>query len=130
LKSRISDKNVRLHWHCINSNANLHIVDLFLNEFHSSYIGMNGSVTYGINTESSIIFKNWLVNRSRFLPDRLILETDYPYLQPRNLHGIYDLSCALLATAVHLSKTINNSTQNIMSYVHSSNVNIKAMYGL
>ena len=49
LKSRISDKNLRLHWHCINRNADLHVVDLFLNEFPSSHIGINRSITYRIN---------------------------------------------------------------------------------
>jgi len=108
----------------------LHIVDLFLNEFPNSYIGLNGSITYGTNTEDFLMFQNWLINRSPFLPDRLILETDYPCLQPRNRHGTYDPSSALLATALYLSKTINDPNQNILSYVHSSNVNIKAMYGL
>ena len=130
LRSLISDKNLRLHWHCINNNADLHTVDLFLNEFPNSYIGINGSITYGINTESFTMFEDWLINQSSFLPDRLILETDYPYLQPRNLYAIYDLSCALLATAVYLSKTINNPNQTAVSYVRSSNINIKAMYGL
>ena len=104
LRSRISDKSLRFHWHCINSNANLHIVDLFLNKFPNSYIGINGSITYGMNTGNFTIFKNWLVNRSSFLLDRLILETDYFYRQPQNLHGTYDPSCALLATAEHLIK--------------------------
>jgi len=130
LKNRIFDKNQRLHWHCINSNANLHIVDLFLNEFSNSYIGLNGSITYETYSDNSLMFKDWLVARSPFLPDRLILETDYPYLLPRNLHGTYDPSCALLATAVYLTKTINDSNQNPLSYVQFSNRNIKIMYGL
>jgi Tat protein secretion system quality control protein TatD with DNase activity len=73
----------------MNSNSNLHIIDLFLNEFPNAYIGINGSITYRTNIENSIMYENWLVNRSPFLPDRLIVETDYPYLPPRNLHGIY-----------------------------------------
>ena len=130
LKSRTSNKNLRLRWHCINSNADLRIVNLFLNEFPNSHIGINGSITYEINTENSTMFNNRAVNRSPFLPDRLLLETDYPYFQPQNLHGIYDLSCALLPTTVHLLKILNNSTHKIASYVHSSNTNIKAMCGL
>ncbi|CAF4093686.1 unnamed protein product, partial [Rotaria magnacalcarata] len=109
LKSRISDKNQRLHWHCINSNANLYIVDLFLNQFPNSYIGLNGSITYETNFENTLMFKNWFIDRSRYLPDRLIFETDYPYLSPRNLHGTYDPSCALLATSEYLSKTIDDA---------------------
>ncbi|CAF1641255.1 unnamed protein product, partial [Adineta ricciae] len=111
LKRRISDKNHRLHWHCINNNANLYIVDLFLNQFPNSYIGLNGSVTYETNFENSLLFKNWLIDRSSFLPDRLILETDFPYLSPRNLYGTYDPSCALIATAEYLSKTVNDPNQ-------------------
>ncbi|CAF3224854.1 unnamed protein product [Rotaria socialis] len=130
LRNRTSVRNMRLHCHCINSNANLHIVDLFLNEFPNSYIGISGSITYETNTERSLMFKNWLVDRSPFLPDRLILETDYPYLPPRNLHGIYDPSCALLATATYLSKTIVDSSQTALSYICSSNTNIKLVYGL
>ena len=63
LKSRISDKNLRLHWHCINRNADLHVVDIFLNEFPNSHIGINRSITYGINTGNSTTFKNWPVNQ-------------------------------------------------------------------
>ncbi|CAF5207909.1 unnamed protein product, partial [Rotaria magnacalcarata] len=121
LKSRISDKNQRLHWHCINSNANLYIVDLFLNQFPNSYIGLNGSITYETNFENTLMFKNWLIDRSRYLPYRLIFETDYPYLSPRNLHGTYDPSCALLATSEYLSKTIDDANQNALSYLQFSN---------
>lgn len=130
LKSRISDKTQRIHWHCINSHANLYIVDLFLNQFPNSYIGLNGSITYDTNVENSLMFKNWLIDRSPFLPDRLILETDYPYLKPRNLYGAYDPSCALFATSVYLSKTINNTNQNALSYLVFSNRNIETMYSL
>ncbi|CAM4961376.1 unnamed protein product [Rotaria socialis] len=130
LKSRISDKNQRLHWHCINSNANLYIVDLFLNQFPNSYIGLNGSITYETNFENTLMFKNWLIDRSRYLPDRLIFETDYPYLSPRNLHGTYDPSCALLATSEYLSKTIDDTNQNALSYLQFSNRNIETMYAL
>jgi TatD DNase family protein len=130
LKYRTSDRNIPIHWHCVNSNSDLHIIDLFLNEFPNSYIGINGSITYETNIQTTLMFKTWLFNRSPFLPDRLILETDYPYLPPRNLHGIYDPSSALLATAVYLSKTIENPNRSFLSYVHSSNVNIKSMYYL
>jgi TatD DNase family protein len=130
LKNRIFNKNQRLHWHCINSNANLYIVDLFLNEFPNSYIGLNGSITYATNSENSLMFKDWLVDRSPFLPDRLILETDYPYLSPRNMHGTYDPSCALLATAAYITKTINDPNQSPLAYLQFSNRNIKIMYGL
>ncbi len=99
-----------------------------MNEFPNSYIGINGLITYRNNTENSPMFENWLVNRSPFLPDRLILETDYPYLLPRNLHGTYEPSCAILATVIHLAKTINNPNQS--PYVEPSNTNIKFMYGL
>ncbi|CAF1561421.1 unnamed protein product, partial [Adineta ricciae] len=117
---------MRLHWHCINSNANLQIVDLFLNQFPSSYVGFNGSITYQNNSQDSFLFKNWLVDRSPFLPDRLILETDYPYLSPRNLHGTYDPSCALIATASYLSSAIADPHQNPLSYLQFSNKNIEA----
>ena len=130
LKHRTSDRNIPIHWHCVNSNSDLHIIDLFLNEFPNSYIGMNGSITYETNIQSTLTFKDWLINRSPFLPDRLILETDYPYLPPRNLNGIYDPSSALLATAGYLSKTIDNPNQSFLSYVHSSNVNIQSLYNL
>ena len=66
LESRISDKNQRLHWNCINSNANLYIVDLFVNQLPNSYIGLNGPITYETNFESSLMFKNWLTDRSPF----------------------------------------------------------------
>jgi TatD DNase family protein len=130
LKSRISDKYVPLHWHCINTNSNLDIIDLFLNHFPNSYIGLNGSITYTTNPHNSIKFQNWLVNRAPFLPNRLIFETDYPYLPPQNLKGTYDPTCALIATAKYLSNTTNDPNQNIFSYIHSSNINIKTMYGL
>ena len=63
LKQRIFDRNLSIHWHCINSNANLNVVDVFLHEFPNSYIGINGSITYETNTESASMFENWLVNR-------------------------------------------------------------------
>lgn len=72
------------------------------------------------------MLKNCLVNRSPSLPHRLLLETDYPYLQPRTLDGIYDSSCSVLATATYLSKTINNPNPNNTSYLHSFNINVKA----
>lgn len=130
LKNRASHRFLPLHWHCINSNSNLHVIDLFLNHFPNSYIGLNGSITYEINTENFQNFRNWLIHRSSFLPDRLVLETDYPYLPPRNLLGIYDPTTALLATAAYLSKTINDPNINDLSYIHSSNLNIKTMYSI
>ena len=130
LKTRISNKYVPLHWHCINSQSNLDIIDLFLNHFPNAYIGLNGSITYRTSTENFIMFQNWLIKRSFFLPDRLIFETDYPYLPPQNLIGTYDPTCALLATAEYLSKTINDPSKNILSYLHSSNVNIQSMYSI
>ena len=78
LRNHISNKNLPLHWHCINSNFNLHVVDLFLNSFHNSYIGLNGSITYETNSCRSTLFYKWLTDRSPFLSNRLIFETDYP----------------------------------------------------
>ena len=76
------------------------------------------------------MFKNWLIDRSLFLPDRLILETDFPYLSARNLHGSYNPSCALLATAEYLSKTIDDPNQNALLYLQFSNRNLETMYAL
>jgi Tat protein secretion system quality control protein TatD with DNase activity len=89
---------------------------------------MDQSLTEPI--QSSLMLENWLVNRSLFLSDRLILEIDYPYLSPRNRHGTYDPSCAILGIAIHLAKTINNPNESLLSYVESSNTNIEFLYGL
>ncbi|CAF1510019.1 unnamed protein product [Rotaria sp. Silwood1] len=130
IKNRISDRNFPFHWHCINSNSNLHIIDLFLNQYPNSYIGFKGSITHGNNTENFHRFENWLIKRSPFLPERLIFETDYPYLPPENLHGKYDPTAALIASAIYLSKTITGSDENTYSYIHSSNINIISTYNL
>ena len=119
-----------MHWHCINSNANLYIIDLFLNEYANTYIGLNGSITYGTNSENDILFEDRLIRRSSFLSKRFILETDYSYLVPRNIHGTYDPSCALPDTATYLSKKLNDHNQSPLSYVHSSNKNIISIYDL
>jgi Tat protein secretion system quality control protein TatD with DNase activity len=126
LVTRIPDRSIPIHWHCINSNSDLNVVDSFLNQFPNSFIGVNGSLTY----ENPPIFKNWLEDRSPFLPERLILETDYPYLMPRNLHGTYDPSCAILCTALYLNKMVGNHQHNLMSLLLSSNSNKKTMYNL
>lgn len=130
LRSRISDRYMPIHWHCINNNSDLDIIDLFLNQFPNSYIGLNGSITYANDDQNSMIFKKWLKDRSPFLPERLILETDYPYLMPRNLDGIYDPSCAILGTALYLQKMIGNPQHSFMSFLLSSNLNIRTMYDL
>ncbi|CAF2955192.1 unnamed protein product [Rotaria sp. Silwood2] len=130
LRNRVSNTNLKFHWHCINSNSDLRIIDMFLNQFPNSYIGLNGSITYEKNSENSILFNNWLIDRSPFLPNRLILETDYPYLPPRNLYNLYDPSCAILATALYLQNMIKDPRQSVLSFLISSNSNVKSMYGL
>ncbi|CAF4915203.1 unnamed protein product, partial [Rotaria sp. Silwood1] len=50
---------------------------------------------------------------SPFLSERLIFETDYPYLPPQNLHGKYDPPTALIATAIYLSKAVTDSDENL-----------------
>ncbi|CAF1516974.1 unnamed protein product, partial [Adineta steineri] len=128
LKSRIEHRNLSIHWHCINSHSDLHVVDLFLNTFPNAYIGINGSITYETNSNNSIMFQKWLIDRSTYLPDRIILETDYPHLSPKNLHGVYDPSCAIFGTALYLSEIIHSSDQHALAYLHASNTNIKLMY--
>jgi TatD DNase family protein len=130
LKNREFNRHIPIHWHCINSNSNLDVIDLFLNQFPNSYIGLNGSITYESNNQNSILFNNWLKDRSPFISKRLILETDYPYLSPRNLYGVYDPSCAIISTALYLEKMIENPYENVMSLLLSSNLNIKSMYNL
>ena len=67
LKHRTVDRNIPIHWHCVSSNSDLHITDLCLNQFPNSYIGINGSITYETNIQSTLTFKNWFINRSPFL---------------------------------------------------------------
>lgn len=130
LKNRTSDRYTPIHWHCINSHSDLNVIDLFLNHFPNSYIGFNGSITYENNNQKFMLFNNWLRDRSPFISDRLILETDYPYLSPRNLHGIYDPSCAIIGTALHLKKMMEDPHQDVISLLLASNSNVKSMYRL
>lgn len=48
-RNRIYNKNLLMHVHCINNNANLNVVDIFFHEFPNSYIGIKGSITYETN---------------------------------------------------------------------------------
>ena len=73
------------------------------------------------------MFQKWLIDRSIYLSDRLILETDYPHLSPRNLHGVYDPSCALLGIALYSSEVIHSSSRHALAYVQASNTNIKLL---
>ena len=77
-----------------------------------------------------MLFNKWLRDRSSFISERLILETDYPYLLLRNLSGIYDPSCPIIGTTLYLKKMIEDSHQNVISLLISSNSNIKSMYRL
>lgn len=130
LMNRLSDRYMKIHWHCINVDADLDVVDQFLHVFPNDYVGLNGSITYERNDYRSSCFKHWLIDRSQFLSSRLILETDFPHLPPRNLRGIYEPSCGLVATNFYLEKLIENSDQPSFSFLYSSNANIKHMYSL
>jgi hypothetical protein len=114
----------------MNAEANLYVIDLFLNHFPNSYTGLNGSITYEHNREKFILFNNWLIDRSPFLPNKLILKTDYPYLQPLNLHGLYDPSCSILATSLYLETMRKDPNKNALLFLFSSNSNIQSVYGL
>ena len=130
LDRRISNKSMSIHWHCVNNDSDLNIIDLFLHTFPNSYIGLNGSITYEKNSQDSFTFTKWLEDRAPFLHERLIFETDYPHLMPRNLRGTYDPTCALLCTAIHLRKMMANHQHNVLSLLLSSNSNVKSMYKL
>lgn len=119
-----------IHCRGFNNDSDLNIIDLFLHTFPNSYIGLNGSITYEKNSQDSFTFTKWLEDRAPFLHERLIFETDYPLLMPRNLRGTYDPTCALLCTAIHLRKMMANHQHNVLSLLLSSNSNVKSMYKL
>jgi Tat protein secretion system quality control protein TatD with DNase activity len=98
LKLHLNDTH-KIHWHCINSKSHLNIISNFLNYLKNSFIGLNESMTKPNDNDSQKIFNNWLLTQQDIL-DRIIIETDFPFLRPSTLETNQYNSILLLPTLI------------------------------
>lgn len=124
------DQCHRIHWHCVNPKTDLNIISKFINYFHNSFIEFNGSVIASNNDQSQTEFNNWLIKQQNVL-DRIILETDFPFLRPTTLdkHQYNPISVITIVaqTIVNILRTKN---LNATKVIDISNKNIQRMYGI
>ncbi|CAF1541994.1 unnamed protein product [Adineta ricciae] len=120
----------RLHWHCINAKTDLHVITSFLNYFKNSYIGLNCSTFADGDIELQTSFNKWLVNIDNII-DRIVLETDFPFLKPYTLQPQqYNPVSGITFTAQHLMNILRTKKLTITKIIDQSNENIRALYGI
>ncbi|CAF1676331.1 unnamed protein product [Adineta ricciae] len=120
--------NHNIQWHCINTNSDLNIISDFLNYFNNSFIGLNGSVIAQDDPESQKQFNSWLINQTNII-DRIILETDFPFLRPPGLDPYrYTPVSGITFTAQYIVNVLRMKNMNTTKLIDKSNSNIQRMY--
>ena len=109
LKSELKNKNFKILIHCFTGSKDFahKLLDL------GSYISASGIVTFKKSSELAEIFK--------FLPnDRILVETDSPYLSPDPLRGKPNEPSHIIHTVKFLSK-LKNLNERKFSEITSNN---------
>lgn len=75
------DQCHRIHWHCVNPKTDLNIISNFMNYFHNSFIGFNGSVITCNNNQSQTEFNNWLLKQENVLARIILKQIIHSYTQ-------------------------------------------------
>jgi TatD DNase family protein len=121
-----NDHNI--HWHCINPRSNLNVISNFLHHFNNSFIGLNGSMITSTDNDNQKHFNNWLVTQDNVI-DRIILETDYPFLRPSTLEpNQYTPISGITISAQHIVNILRMKNLNITKIIDRSNNNVRRMY--
>jgi Tat protein secretion system quality control protein TatD with DNase activity len=95
-----NDHNI--HWHCINPRSNLNVMSNFLQHFNNSFIDLNGSMITSTDDDDQKKFNSWLVTQNNII-DRIIFETDYPFLKPSTLEpNQYNPISGITISAQHI----------------------------
>ena len=109
LSSEIKKSNFKFLIHCFTGTSNFadKIIDL------GGFISASGIVTFKKSKDLSNIFKN--------LPnDKILVETDSPYLSPEPLRGKSNEPSNIIYTVEHLAK-IKNMTYKSFSTLTTNN---------
>ncbi|CAF1467480.1 unnamed protein product [Adineta steineri] len=120
--------NHNIHWHCVNPHSDLHIITNFLNYFENGYIGLNGSIILKHDKDLQKLFNKWLIDQPNII-DRIILETDYPFLRPPELEpNQYNIITGTTITAQYIVNIFRSKHLNTTNLIDKSNNNIRKMY--
>lgn len=129
LKSHLHHTH-QIHWHCVNPKANLNIITNFLNYFENSFIGLNGSMLMLNDNDCQKVFHNWLLSQESVL-DRIIIETDFPFLRPSTLETTqYNPISGIATTAQQIVNILRIKNCNATKIIDRSNQNIRKMYNI
>lgn len=111
----------RLHLHCFTGSAEM--ARKFLQTFPNLFIGICGNVTYASSSTQTIVTSVPI--------ERMLLETDAPYMVPRNLPAElnYKFSHPSLAyyTAIEIARIRH---MNVVDVLKALRKNTQAMYGI
>ena len=109
LKSEIKNKNFKVLMHCFTGSKEFahKLLDL------GCYFSASGIVTFKKSNELSDVFKS--------IPnDKILLETDSPYLSPEPLRGKINEPSHIIHTLKHIAKIKNDTESNISSITTSN----------
>ena len=110
-----------LHLHCF--TGTLEMARKFIETFQNLYIGVCGNVTYDSTSVQAIA--------STVPLERLLLETDAPYMVPRNLPKQLSYKFSHPSLAFYTAKQIAQIRHmNIVDVLKALRENTRAMYGI
>ena len=116
LKSEKKNSNLKILIHCFTGSKEFakRLLDL------NCYISVSGIITFKKSTE--------LAKTVSFIPiDRLLVETDSPYLAPLPYRGKFNEPSYIIHTVEKLSQIKNVSKENVISYTTQ---NFKKLFDL
>ncbi|CAM4948748.1 unnamed protein product [Rotaria socialis] len=111
----------QVHWHCINSKTNLNVVSDFLNYFQYGFIGFDGSMLTSNDNDCQKMFHNWIFTQANII-DRIIIETDFPFLRPSTLDANqYNPISGIATTAQQIVNILRIKNCNVKKIIDHSN---------
>ena len=119
-----------IQWHCVKADSDLEVIDHYLKKFPNSFISLNGSSTHVHDIDLDKKYKKWLHNHPLLL-DRLVLETDCPWLSPKDLAiGDYNPATGIFITSKWIENVIRSPGKNASAIIKIANDNAKRLFKL
>lgn len=117
-----------IQWHCIKADSDFQVIDYYLNMFPNSFISINGSSTFVRDIDLDKIYKKWLRHHP-LLFDRLVLETDCPWLAPQKLpKQDYNPATGIFITSKWIENVVRSPGKNASEIINIANNNSQRLF--